>query len=202
MGPVLRDLRPTRSAAAVAALAGLTAVLAACGEPPAEPLTEAPLGTAPAPSFSPAPPAVASFPVSTNAPTLPGANTLPGGNPLPMQPYTPPTTTTTVTTLPTPTVSPAAACTSGPSDAQVLAAVKGTPGFPDKEFEVVDGPYCQSSWHFSVVRIAGSDDAETLFVVTKGKPAALTLVEAGSDVCSSEVRSGAPAGIRVRACGE
>ena len=49
-----------------------------------------------------------------------------------------------------------------------------------------------------------SDDEQKydpLLVVTRGKPAALILVEAGADVCSDTVQAQAPPGIRVRACG-
>jgi hypothetical protein len=38
-------------------------------------------------------------------------------------------------------------------------------------------------------------------VVTTGQPSALTVVEAGGDVCSSHVENAAPSGIRVLACG-
>ena len=38
-------------------------------------------------------------------------------------------------------------------------------------------------------------------VVATGKDATLTLVAAGSDVCSDQVQTAAPPGIRVLACG-
>jgi hypothetical protein len=66
--------------------------------------------------------------------------------------------------------------------------VKGKPGIPDSELAVHAGPYCSGSWQFTELELAG-------------KPAALTVVEAGADVCSDRVQHDAPPGIRVRACG-
>jgi hypothetical protein len=109
----------------------------------------------------------------------------------------------TPTTPPSPTPSPAAKCTSGPTGAQVLAVIKGKPGIPNETLEVHAGPYCSGSWQFTELEIAGknADQVEPLLVVTTGKPTALTLVEAGADVCSDRVQHDAPPGIRVRACG-
>lgn len=129
--------------------------------------------------------------------TLPPVVTVP--------PAYPPVTTTTTAPTTAPTKAPAGAglCKSGPSKAQVLAVVKGKPGIPDEPLEVTAGPYCSGSWQFAQLQIKGKDDDEVdpLLVVTKGKPASLTLVEAGGDVCSDPVQADAPAGIRVRACG-
>jgi len=85
----------------------------------------------------------------------------------------------------------------------VLAVIKGKPGIPNEQLEVHDGPYCSGSWQFTALEIAGKspDEVEPLLVVTTGKPTALTLVEAGADVCSLRVQQDAPPGIRVRACG-
>lgn len=188
------------------ALAGLLTVLAACGKPPAPPLT--------APSFGPGSP-----PAPGSAYPLPSGLTAPGPVPtggfppatLPTVPYVPPatlpqvTTTTTPpsTTRPTSTVPPAPRCGSGPSAAQMLAVLEGMSGMPDRELAVAEGPFCSGSWQFAVVQIAGEDpkNAERLFVVTTGTPTALKVIEAGTDVCSVDVQSKAPAGIRVRACG-
>ncbi|GAA3349697.1 hypothetical protein GCM10020358_72770 [Amorphoplanes nipponensis] len=190
------------------ALAGLLTLLAGCGEPPAPPLT--------------APPLDGSTGASTSAYPLPSGLTVPAPVPtgilppatLPTVPYvppatlppvatTPPRTTTTTTTPPAPTVSLAPKCRSGPTPAQMLAVLKGLPGIPDRKLAVADGPYCAGSWQFAAVQIAGEDpkEAEQLFVVTTGTPTALKVIEAGTDVCSVEVQSKAPAGIRARACG-
>jgi hypothetical protein len=140
-------------------------------------------------------------------PGLPTGGLPPGGLPTPvatLPTYPLPTvTTTTPTTPPSPTPSPAAKCTSGPTGAQVLAVIKGKPGIPNETLEVHAGPYCSGSWQFTELEIAGknADQVEPLLVVTTGKPTALTLVEAGADVCSDRVQHDAPPGIRVRACG-
>jgi hypothetical protein len=129
---------------------------------------------------------------------------------VPTTTYTPPTTRTTTpattptTTRATPGPSAAPKCTSGPTAAQVIAVVEGTAGIPDEPLKVVQGPFCSGQWQFSVMQIAendAEDSDEELSVVTTGRPTALTLIEAGTDVCSVKVQNDAPAGIRVRACG-
>lgn len=123
--------------------------------------------------------------------------------PLPTYPTLPPPAPRPATTPATTGPKPAAKCTSGPTGAQVLAVVRGKPGIPDSELDVHAGPYCSGSWQFTELELAGKteDQVEPLLVVTTGKPAALTLVEAGADVCSDRVQRDAPPGIRVRACG-
>ncbi|MFI7545988.1 hypothetical protein [Actinoplanes sp. NPDC049599] len=195
------------------ALAGSLTLLAACGEPPAPPLT-APPGPSASPGTGASGPVL---PLPSGYPTgpLPTGTLPPGALPpgaLPTLPYVPPATlppvattpprTTATTTPPTPTVSPAAKCpAAGPTKAQVLAVLAGLPGIPDKKLEVAEGPFCSGSWQFAAVRIADEAKAEQLFVVTTGKPTALKVIEAGTDVCSTEVQTKAPAPIRVRACG-
>ena len=187
------------------ALAGLLMLLAACGKPPEPPLSGPPEARGSAGSAS-------ALPSGYTAPVpLPTTGGLPPGT-LPTVPYVPPatlppvvTTTTTPppTTTPTSTVPPAPKCRSGPTKALVLAVLKGLPGIPEQELAVADGPFCSGSWQFATVQIAGEDpkDAEQIFVVTTGTPTALKVIEAGTDVCSVEVQTKAPAGIRVRACG-
>jgi hypothetical protein len=192
------------------ALAGLMTLLAACGEPPAPPLT-APPGTSASGSASgpvlPLPSGLsAPVPVPTGGlppATLPTVPYVPPAT-VPYVPYTPPATTPPATTTrPAPTVSAAAKCRSGPTAAQVLAVLEGLPGIPEKELKVTEGPFCSGTWQFAAVQIADEapKDAEQLFVVTTGTPTALKVIEAGTDVCSNEVQTRAPAGIRVRACG-
>jgi len=193
MGPVLRM---TVLVARLIPVAGAAVLLAACGAPP-EPLPTAPpevYGTGPAPSGS------AAYP-SAGAPTMPlptagyptyGVPTLPT--------YPPPTTAS-----PTPTgPPPAPRCTSGPTAAQVIAAVKAKGAIPATQRpEVKQGPYCARSWQFTVIGEVGKtlDQVDPLLVVTTGKPASLKVEEAGADVCSDHVQSAAPTGIRVLACG-
>ena len=194
------------------ALAGLMTLLAACGEPPPPPLTAPPLT---GPASSSASGAVIPLPSGFTAPaplptgvlptaTLPPLPYVPPATLPPVLTTTPPRTTTPATTRPTPTVPAAPKCTSsGPTKAQMLAVLEGLPGIPEEELAVAEGPFCSGSWQFATVQIADEDpeDAEQLFVVTTGRPAALKVIEAGTDVCSAEVQSRAPAGIRVRACG-
>jgi hypothetical protein len=131
-------------------------------------------------------------------PVLPG---VPGGGYPPAVTYSPPTVTTPPTT---PAVPGAKKCTKGPTDEQLLATVRDRPGVPTGvQMKVGAGPYCAGGWQFATVELQ-SDDGERfdpLLVVTRGKPSALVLVEAGADVCSEKVQSDAPPGIRVRACG-
>ena len=172
------------------------ALLAGCGSPP-QPLPTAPpepVGSGPLPSAGPGlPSGIGTYPTAPTLPTVPPT--------LPTYPVVVPTTTRPPTTTPPP--SPAPRCTSGPTRPQVLAVIKGRPGIPDDDLDVTDGPYCAGSWQFSIVGIAGSSDdtVEPLLVVTSGRPSALRVVEAGTDVCTDPVEDDAPPGIRVRACG-
>ena len=193
-------------------VAGCAVLLAGCGSPP-QPLPTAPPRTAsggPAGSGMPsAGPALPSYPAGG----LPGAGSLPGTLPpgLATYPtYPVPTVTTRPTTAPTtrPTPSrstppPAPRCTGGPTAQQVLDLVKNRPGIPQATLTVTEGPYCAGTWQFTIVGIAGQsdDDVEPLLVVSTGRPSALSLLEAGTDVCTDRVERDAPPGIRVRACG-
>ena len=185
-------------------------LLTACGEPPAPPHT-----APPEPTGSPSLGASASaYPPGVVVPTLPTTLptavlppvTLPPAT-VPTLPYTPPAATTptpTTTTSRPPGPPPAPRCTAGPSAAQVVGVVEGTAGIPDRELKVVQGPFCAGTWQFSAIEIVArpsEEKFEPLFVVTTGTPAALQLVEAGTDVCSGRVQNDAPTGIRVRACG-
>jgi hypothetical protein len=188
---------------------GLLAGLTGCGAPP-EPLPTAPPEPAGSGSVPPS-----GFPSGGAYPSG-GLPTVPAGG-LPTQPY--PTggvptypvptvtlpTTTRPTTTPTRSLPPGAPrCESGPSRPQVLAVIKDNPIIPpDKQPVVTAGPYCSGSWQFTVVgsAVADPEGDEPLLVVTTGRPDALTLVVAGTDVCTDRVEDDAPAGIRVRACG-
>jgi hypothetical protein len=175
-------------------LLAVAVLVTACGGPP-EPLPTAPpppAGSAGAPS--PYPPA--------GAPSYPA--------------YPTPTVTLRIPTYPTPTLptvtvaptsprpSPAPRCTHGPTATQVIAVVHAQPGIPTgPKLDVKQGPFCAGRWQFTVLGEAGKtlDQVDPLLVVTTGPPSALTVVEAGADVCSSHVEKAAPSGIRVLACG-
>jgi hypothetical protein len=86
----------------------------------------------------------------------------------------------------------------------VIAVVRTRPGIPTGlQLAVKQGPFCAEKWQFTVLGEAGKtlDEVDPLLAVTTGRPSALTVVEAGADVCSSHVEAAAPSGIRVLACG-
>jgi hypothetical protein len=177
-------------------LLAVAVLVTACGGPP-EPLPTAPpppAGTAGAPSTYP--PAV--------APSYPAYPTPTVTLRIPAYP-TPTLPTVTVTVAPTsPRPSPAPRCTHGPTATQVIAVVHAQPGIPTgPKLDVKQGPFCAGRWQFTVLGEAGKtlDQVDPLLVVTTGPPSALTVVEAGADVCSSHVEEAAPSGIRVLACG-
>jgi hypothetical protein len=185
---------------------GLAMAIAACGSPP-EPLPtgppEAPASTAPA-SAAPSVSAYPSDPALSQP--FPGGSLPAVGYPrhgtVPTYPVPTPPTAAVTPTPPPP--SPAPRCTSGPTATQVLAAVRGKPGIPTGEqLRVWDGPFCAKTWQFTTMGVGekGNDKVDPLLVVTTGKPSALTVVEAGADVCSDRVQRAAPPGIRVLACG-
>ncbi|MET8150048.1 hypothetical protein ACIBSW_36135 [Actinoplanes sp. NPDC049668] len=186
-------------------LAALT-LLAACGKPPEPPLSAPPDAPGNASAEASALPPSGVVPgLPTGLPTvLPtaGVPTYPTAG---VPTYPTATTLPTITTTPT-TVrpTPAPRCVNGPTSQQVLTAVKGRPGVPATELKVIDGPFCAKTWQFTIVQIATADantPAEPLLVVTKGSPAKIKVIEAGTDVCSVKVRTEAPTGIRVWACG-
>ena len=183
-----------RVTALVTRLLAVAGVLAACGAPP-EPLPTAPPETAPgagAPSTYP-PAATPTYPMPSGAVGLP---TYPI--------YPTPTLPAVIPTPTSPPPSPAPRCTHGPSAAQVIAVVHAQPGIPTgPRLDVKQGPFCAGMWQFTVLGEAGKtlDQVDPLLVVTTGRASALTVVEAGADVCSSHVEQSAPAGIRVLACG-
>ncbi|MEH1126217.1 hypothetical protein [Micromonospora sp. CPCC 206061] len=94
----------------------------------------------------------------------------------------------------------AVSCGGRPTGAQVIAAVRRSSGLlPSGTNATVrtGDPLCAGAWQYAVVLVPNSDP---LIVVTRGKPGSLTVVTAGTDVCSIPVRTEAPAGIRTLAC--
>lgn len=187
---MVRVLRPAPTLPV--ALLG-TVLLAACGAPP-EPLPSAPPTPARSGGLSSASGAVPSLPGVPPTGAYP-TNPLPGAT-YPTQP--------TYSPLPTTTPPPAAApvCGGSPTKQQILNAVKGKPGIPSQPMEVRYGPYCAGGWQFAILGIVGEDEdkVDPLLLLTKGRPTSLRVVAAGADVCDG-IESGAPAGIKVRACG-
>lgn len=136
---------------------------------------------------------------------LPTGPLPPGPGPqLPPTPGPPwPTVGAPTTATPSRTVAPMAArCPGTPSGEQLLAAVRRTRGLlPDgTALRVGAGPFCAGSWQYAVVRVLQNPEPEPLLVVTRGRPDTLTVVAAGTNVCTSVVQAQAPAGIRSHAC--
>jgi hypothetical protein len=185
---------------------GVLALAGGCGEPPQPLPTSPPYVNASDPPISLGPSQLG-LPAATTPPTLAATPTIGGVVPTyPTYPgYTPRTATTTpaTTVSPTPTPSHAPRCTGAPTGAQILALIKGKPGIPNTTLQVNSGPYCSGTWSFTTVEKAGSgsDQLEPLMVVATGKDTTLTLVAAGSEVCTDQVQTTAPPGIRVLACG-
>jgi hypothetical protein len=122
---------------------------------------------------------------------LPGAPAAaPSSDALPPPPPPPPDS---VSASPTFAEASAVSCAGQPSADQVTARVRAA-GLIDggAKATVTLGPMCAGSWQYTVLNVAGR---EPLQVVTDGQPAALTLVTAGTDVCSTEVLTQAPPGI-------
>jgi len=88
----------------------------------------------------------------------------------------------------------AASCNGYPSGNQVIALLRRTGGLlpGSGTVPVTTGPLCAGTWQYTVLAVPNHDP---LAVVTKGTPEQLTLVTAGTDVCSIPVRTAAPAGI-------
>ncbi|MGI5246174.1 hypothetical protein [Dactylosporangium sp. CA-139066] len=82
-------------------------------------------------------------------------------------------------------------CNGKPSGEQVIAAVRLTRGnLPaGSGVSVQKQPVCSGVWQYTVLSVA---DSEPLRVITKGSPTALTVVTAGTDPCTADVRLNAP----------
>ncbi|MER7002898.1 hypothetical protein ABT297_07610 [Dactylosporangium sp. NPDC000555] len=82
-------------------------------------------------------------------------------------------------------------CNGRPSGEQVVAVVRrNRANLPaGNGVAVWKAPVCSGTWQYTVLTVTGS---EPLRVITKGDPAALTVVTMGSDPCTAEVRATAP----------
>jgi hypothetical protein len=153
------------------ALFGCVVVLLGCGRPP---------------ELDPGPGTPVPRPLTSATPT-------PSPSVIPPSPPFPPSATGSV--APTFSEAYAVSCAGYPSGEEVIALLRRTPGLLSRSVRVTvrTGPLCAGSWQYTVVAVAGR---EPLAAVTRGRPGALRLVTAGTDVCSIPVRTGAPAGIR------
>ncbi|MFB9234566.1 hypothetical protein ACFFWC_03285 [Plantactinospora siamensis] len=189
------------------ALAGMVLLIGAgplggCGAPPQPRATP---GGSPAPSAAPTGvPSATGVPTGPTgaAPSLPGATVPPGG--LPPTAGVPPPLPGGLPTLPggvppAPNPAPTArACGGRPSGAEVLAAVRRAGVVPaGLHATVATGPLCATDWQFTQFDVPGSDP---LLVVTRRRGGGLTVVTAGSDVCSVDVSAAAPPAIQALAC--
>jgi hypothetical protein len=161
--------------AALAACAALAAAgaLAGCGVPPE--LRPKPGSSVPRPST----------PASASPSGLAGS---PTAVVLPPQ-------ATTASAEPTFAEEYAVECAGRPSADQVIALVRRTGGLLPRtgSVTVTKGPLCAGTWQYTVFSVPGK---EPLQVVSRGAPDDLTMVTAGTDVCSIPVRTAAPVGIR------
>ncbi|MEU5907993.1 hypothetical protein ABZ780_26930 [Micromonospora sp. NPDC047467] len=137
----------------------------------------------------------AGVPQPTGTPTAPGPTGAPTGSPTAV-PSAPP--------VGAPSATPdadlvATACRNGPTGQQVVRLLRGRAAvLPDNvQVKVRTGPLCATDWQYTVVEVTGHEELQ---VVTRGRPTALELVTAGTDVCTIEVRAAGPAGIRALAC--
>lgn len=82
-------------------------------------------------------------------------------------------------------------CNGRPTGDQVIAAVrKARSGLPaGAGVTVKTGPLCAGTWQYTILTVTNS---EPLQIMSKGQPAALTIVTAGTDPCSVEVTATAP----------
>jgi hypothetical protein len=128
------------------------------------------------PTSSPLPP-----PPALNAPEPTATSPTPA-------PPSVPTTTSSPTGFSESYVVP---CSGHPSAAQVIAVVRrhGSLLAPGVSVSATTGPLCSGTWQYTVLAVP---DHEPLQVVTKGAPPALQFVTAGTDVCTVDVRAGAP----------
>jgi hypothetical protein len=133
------------------------------------------------------------------APSSPPASPTPTGTPTGMA--TRPPLSPGPTTTPSSNEFAAVPCQGRPSGAQVIALLHRSPGMlaADARVTVSAGPLCAGDWQYTVIQVPKLDPLQ---VVSKGPASALTLVTAGTDVCSIPVRTEAPPGIQTVACTE
>jgi hypothetical protein len=85
-------------------------------------------------------------------------------------------------------------CLGKPSGEQIIATVRSKTRLLPRTgtISVTTGPLCSGTWQYTILLAPNKDP---LLVVTKGAPTALSIVTAGSDVCTIGVRTQAPAGL-------
>ncbi|WP_034591514.1 hypothetical protein [Hamadaea tsunoensis] len=169
----MRRLRTLIAPVALTAL--VAAALAGCGMPPDMKENGRPIPSPqPVVSATGLPPVLVSTPPSASASPLPSGSA-PGTGPSFSEAYY-------------------VNCLGQPSGDQVIATIRAKTRLLPKTGAVLTttGPLCSGGWQYTIVQATGKDP---LVVVTKGLPTALTIVTAGSDVCTISVRTQAPAGL-------
>ncbi|WP_371687285.1 hypothetical protein [Micromonospora sp. KC723] len=97
-----------------------------------------------------------------------------------------------------PTSAPTAVpCLGRPSADRVVRLLRGRVLPRSVAVRATTGPLCADGWQYTVLAVTGHEELQA---VSRGEPAALRLVTAGTDVCSIEVRATAPPAIRTLAC--
>lgn len=126
-------------------------------------------------------------PTGSGSPVSPGTTLPPGFTP-------PPTTPPSVDPAPTFGEDLAVACNGRPDASVVISLVRRSGALPSGggQARASTGPLCAGTWQYTVLTVPGK---EPLQVVSTGAPGALKLVTAGTDVCTVDVKAGAPAGI-------
>jgi hypothetical protein len=155
----------------LAAVVACAALTGACGVPPE--LQDPPGDTVPSPK--------------TEAPVTP----------MPSRSQAMPTPSPSKSGFPEET---AVSCGGRPTGAQMIAALRRSSGLLPSGINATvrtGDPQCAGTWQYAVVLVPNSDP---LIVVTRGQPSSLTVVTAGTDVCSIPVRTEAPTGTRTLAC--
>ncbi|WP_446220847.1 hypothetical protein [Micromonospora sp. IBHARD004] len=129
---------------------------------------------------------------TATAPTATGTPGAPTPSATPTAPTTPTATATSADLV-------AGPCPAGPSGDRVVSLLRGAAGVlpRDVRVRVRTGPLCAGDWQYTVLDVTGHEELQ---VVTRGRPGALELVTAGTDVCGAEVRAAGPPGIRTLAC--
>jgi hypothetical protein len=90
--------------------------------------------------------------------------------------------------------STAVACRGQPSSGQVISALRRDRNILPQGVtpRVLTGPLCAGSWQYTIIDVP---DHDPLQVVTRGGASSLTVVIAGTYVCTPEVTGAAPSGI-------
>jgi hypothetical protein len=131
---------------------------------------------------------------SSLLPTRPASASPEATEPSTAPPLRAPTSRPSVTASPSPSAFAeglVVACNGRPSAEQVIALVRKQPSLlpANASVSAKTGPLCSGTWQYTVLAVG---DREPLQVVTRGAPQSLTFVTAGTNVCTVDVRTGAP----------